>query len=116
MRGGSAWPLSVQIEAAPGGALLRLLGEVDTLTAPMFQEQLRDTLQAHKRVVVDGSDLDYIDVIGIKVLIDIRQDNQGRVAVVGSKPIMRKIFEILQIRSVIPFMPDRNAALKFLQA
>ena len=115
MSGGSEWPLESRLEPVPGGALFHVMGELDLLTAPALREQLRNALEAHGKIVVDCSNLDYIDVTGIRALEETGQNYNARLAMIGSKPIVRKIFDILQLQSVIPIFPNREAALNFLK-
>ena len=115
MSGGSEWPLASRLESVPGGAVLHVMGEVDLLTAPALREQLSRALEAHGKIVVDCSNLDYIDVAGIRILEETEQTYNARLAVIGSKPIVHKIFEVLQLQSVIPIFPNREAALNFLK-
>jgi anti-sigma B factor antagonist len=115
MSGGSEWPLASRLEPFPGGAVLHVMGELDLLTAPALREQLKQALEAHEKIVVDCSNLDYIDVTGIRALEETGQKYNARLALIGSKPIVRKIFDILQLQSVIPIFPNREAALNFLK-
>lgn len=74
---------------------LRLVGELDTHTAPSLQAALADL--GGERVVIDMAGVEFVDSSGLRVLIQSHQqaDEAGR-AVVLSRPsnAVRRLLEI----------------------
>jgi anti-sigma B factor antagonist len=85
-------------------------GDIDLATAP----QLRDKLHAHLdhgggTVVLDCSDLTFIDASGISVLLDLYQNmgHAGRdLRIEHLHPSHRRIFEILGLTESLHVQPN----------
>jgi anti-anti-sigma factor len=116
MGGGSDFPLDLRLERVPGSVILRAHGEIDLLTVPALREHLTEALETGQRVVVDLSSIDFIGVAGVSVLEEAQEAYAGRLAVIGSKPSVRRVLEILELDTVVPILPGRQAALEFLKA
>lgn len=101
-------------ETVPEGVVLRVEGEVDLLTAPQLEEAIAGAYQTRRCVIVDLSRLDYLDGSGIRVLMRAAEENTGRFVVIGSKPTIRRLFEILRLVDILPVVATLGAAREYL--
>lgn len=97
-------PFGLETESMGNRATLRLVGELDVVSAP----QLRDTVSAliskgKAHLTFDCSGLDFIDSTGLGVLIGARARAlaaNGSVALAGVKPAMQRLLVVTGIESL----------------
>jgi anti-sigma B factor antagonist len=68
-------------------ALLRLVGEVDLLTAPALRQQLTTRTRRHRDVVVDLAAVQFLGSAGLRVLVDAHRcaaDHANRLHLAGA--------------------------------
>jgi len=78
-------------------AVVTATGEIDLATSPALRTRLQDAIGRHRTVIVDLSDVTFIDSTGLGVLIGgLRRVNEagGEMRVVIADPRVLKIFEI----------------------
>jgi anti-sigma B factor antagonist len=78
-------------------AVVTAAGEIDLATSPALRTRLQDAIGAHRLVIVDLSDVTFIDSTGLGVLIGgLRRVNEagGELRIVVADPRVLKIFEI----------------------
>jgi anti-sigma B factor antagonist len=100
--------LTVTVEMAAGPAhsklVVRVAGEVDIQTSPVLDEQLqRVTADGAPSVVVDLSDVTFLDSTGLSVLIaglKRCQEAGGTMRLASPRPNVRKVLEITGLTSV----------------
>ena len=81
-----ATALSINRRDEAGGVVLALSGELDVVSAPDLELCLNEVMaEALDRVVLDLSELAFVDSAGVSVLIKARQDadSSGRTLVLG---------------------------------
>jgi anti-sigma B factor antagonist len=81
-----ATELSINRRDEAGGVVLALSGELDVVSAPELELCLNEVMaEAHARVVLDLSELAFVDSAGVSVLIKAKQDaeSNGRTLVLG---------------------------------
>lgn len=80
-----AYPLD--LAALPHGedVVVTVRGEVDVVTAPQLRSFLFDAVAGARHLVLDLSDLEFIDAAGLSVLVA----TQRRLARRGSKVVLR---------------------------
>lgn len=62
------------LETSKGTAKITLAGELDAISAPIFQKEVENAATEHpKRLVLMMQDLEYISSAGLRVLIFIKQ-------------------------------------------
>ena len=95
--------LQMQVIHLPSGHSneLKLSGEVDFHRSPRLRAILRVKLrEKHPVLVLECSDLEYIDSCGMAALLEYARDAKvfgGRMTLVALKPALRTIFEIVQL-------------------
>jgi anti-sigma B factor antagonist len=79
-------PFAVSIDArTPSTAVVRLSGELDLMGAPELRARLSELLAARLDVIVDLTDLSFIDSTGISVLVGAHKQS----AAVGDSFVLR---------------------------
>ncbi len=72
-------PLGIGIEVTkePGHTLVRVNGDVDMDTAPRLDEALASVEQGERTVVIDLTDVEFLDSSGLTVLVENWQRLRG---------------------------------------
>jgi anti-sigma B factor antagonist len=99
-------------------AVIRLKGELNSLTNTQLREQLQGHLAAGRlRILVDLTAVTFIDSSGLSALVAGLKSlklNGGRLALVGLQPQARTIFSITQADTLFAIFDDEPAAQAFL--
>lgn len=92
---------------------------IETFNSRDFKTQLVDIInQGHHFIILDFSDIDFIDSNGLGSLVAILKlviSKQGRIVISGAKDPIQKIFNLTRLNQVIPLFSNIDEALKFLQ-
>jgi anti-sigma B factor antagonist len=92
--------LHIEIEERPDGMVARVSGEVDLANAIHFKDAIQPALRNCRNVILDMSNLRYIDTTGFHVLIDankVLQQNNCQLIVVGAPRGIAKVMCILHL-------------------
>ncbi|MET0233378.1 MAG: STAS domain-containing protein [Kibdelosporangium sp.] len=107
--------LTVDVEPHPRGIpLLRLRGDVDLATAPLFQRAVEQQVAQRQKFVVDMDGVDFLSSAGLAVLVDLRQqmaDQDLGWAVVASRATVTRPLEITGLSTILPIFDSVPAAL-----
>ncbi len=98
----------------PRTCLVSVEGELDLFTAPSLKRTLVDALQTGStRFIVDLSQATFIDSTTLGVLVGItrRLDDGARLAIVCTRPNVRKIFEFSGLDGTFAVFPTLDEAL-----
>jgi len=103
----------------PGYIVVAVAGELDACSTPRIEEQIRRTLgPEHRRIVLDLTDIAFIDSTGIRMvmLVAARRKQGDEVVVVGpALPSPRRTLEIIGLNRVVPLVSTRQDALAALK-
>ena len=95
--------------------VLPLKGEIDLHVSPSVTASLNSMIEKKpQRLVVDLSDVTYIDSAGLAALIGAMQKVEGyggKFLLAGLQETVRSIFEISRLDQVFQIFPDAAAAL-----
>src|SRR5881397_1105275 len=95
--------------------VLPLKGEIDLHVSPSVTASLNEMINKKpERMVVDLSDVSYIDSAGLAALIEAMQKVEGyggKFMLAGLQETVRSIFEISRLDQVFQIFPDPNTAL-----
>jgi anti-sigma B factor antagonist len=95
--------------------VLPLKGEIDLHVSPVVTASLNAIIEKKpERVVIDFSDVTYIDSAGLATLIQAMQKVEGyggKFHLAGLQETVRSIFEISRLDQVFQIFPDTNTAL-----
>jgi anti-sigma B factor antagonist len=111
-------PLGIAIKSAGKNAsIIELIGELDMGTVPQVEGRLRQALEANDGVILDLSDLSFIDSTGIGLLIDAHQATEGSGklhTVISPNSQIERVFRIAGIDRALPTFSDREEAISAL--
>jgi anti-sigma B factor antagonist len=95
--------------------ILPLKGEIDLHVSPSVTASLNQMIEKKpERLVVDLSEVTYIDSAGLAALIEAMQKVEGyggKFLLAGLQETVRSIFEISRLDQVFQIFPDADAAL-----
>jgi anti-sigma B factor antagonist len=98
-----------------GSNVLPLKGEIDLHVSPSVTASLNEMIiKKPECMVVDLSDVSYIDSAGLAALIEAMQKVEGyggKFMLAGLQETVRSIFEISRLDQVFQIFPDADAAL-----
>jgi anti-sigma B factor antagonist len=122
LNGGGSGPegdalFTVHVEPSRGRAsVVAIAGELDLSTIPRMESPLLEQIRQRSAVVVDLSQLSFIDSCGIGVLFRASRESNGvpMHVVVAEGSQVERIFEIAGVNGALPVHRDREAALAAL--
>lgn len=89
---------AVALDSDPHGVRVRLTGELDLASAPELDRLLSELAgDGHDRVLIDLSDLEFMDSTGLAVIVRAHRDaaaNGHHVALRRGSPQVQRLFEI----------------------
>jgi anti-sigma B factor antagonist len=95
--------------------VLPLKGEIDLHVSPTITASLNQMIEKKPQcLVVDLSEVTYIDSAGLAALIEAMQKVEGyggKFLLAGLQETVRSIFEISRLDQVFQIFPDADAAL-----
>lgn len=102
--------------------IVRLAGELDVRTAPAFRARIQEELAAAERLrhlILDFRGVTFIDSSGVGVLLgrcrDLRAQRDGRVAVFGTRPNVRRVLEFAGLLRVLAVADTKQQALALVR-
>jgi anti-sigma B factor antagonist len=113
--GNGTTPLHCWVEPIAEAVVVHVEGEVDLSTAPWFAETIAYAFRQNRSVIVDLSAVSYLDGSGIAVLKRAAESHLAHIAVSGSPPQIRRLFDIVQLSDVIPFVASLEAGRAYLR-
>ena len=84
-------------------------GEVDLATAPDLADVIAAAFRHRPWVIVDLARVSYMDGSGIRVLRRAAEANVAHLAVTGSSPSLRRLFDMVHLPDVISLLPFPKA-------
>jgi anti-anti-sigma factor len=97
-------------------AVVQCSGELDIVRAPTLRTELMAAVDnRHAGLVVDLSDVSYIDSAGVNVLFEVadglRQHQLGLAVVIPTGSLVERVVTLVDLGSVAPIERDLEAAL-----
>jgi anti-anti-sigma factor len=87
----------LRLEEGDRPASFRLVGELDMSTVPVAQERLRDGLRRAGELILDTSELSFIDAQGLRMLIALGEEAVSAatvVRVISCSPQLNRLLEV----------------------
>jgi anti-anti-sigma factor len=108
----SPQPFQVSLADRGSAVVVRVRGEVDTATAPQMGQAIDAQLVRRRRVVLDLSEVEFMDLHGLAVLMRanrrVRVDG-GSFALERPAPCVIRLLELVRLDGEIPILPDGSA-------
>lgn len=80
-----------------GDLSLKVIGRLDTTTAPQLEDMLKSSLAGVSHLTIDFSSLEYISSAGLRVLLSAHKtmkQQEGDMVVQGANEEVREVFTI----------------------
>ena len=110
--------MEVSVTSRPSGEriVVHVTGEIDVYTAPILREELATLIDAHHTdLVVDLSDVSFMDSTGLGVLVGALKKIKtvgGDLRLVIDQEKVLKVFRITALTQVFPIYATVDEALK----
>ena len=100
-------PLEIEIRPLDGAQELSVLGELDLATAPALAERLDELgVPGSPRLIVDLAGLSFIDVCGLRVLVDaherLNRSGYPGLWLARPSPSVRRLFDLTWMSRFLP--------------
>jgi anti-sigma B factor antagonist len=108
--------LEIHVEETDAYTLCRPVGELDAYTVSQFREVLAE-LAAHPRLLIDLSDVPFMDSAGLGALIGgIRRarEAEGEVSVACSRPTLTRLLHTTGFDRIVPVTETVDEAVDAL--
>ena len=110
-------PKSFQVSLDDRGSVVvvRVRGEVDTATAPQMGQAIDAQLSRRRRVVLDLSEVDFMDLHGLAVLMRASRRTRvdgGSFAIAQPAPCVRRLVELVHAEGELRILPDGTDPLR----
>lgn len=75
---------------------IALEGRMDTTTAPMLDEELKNSIEGCKALIIDFEKLEYLSSAGLRVLLSAQKvmNKQGKMIIRNVNESIREVFEV----------------------
>ena len=107
--------ITVKSETRDGATFVVPVGEVDLTASPVLRNELKRLQSAGlKRLIVDLSQVPYMDSSGVATLVEamqIARRNNTKLVLCGMQQKVKSIFEIARLDTVFAIVADANQAL-----
>jgi anti-anti-sigma factor len=108
----SPQPFQVSLEDHGRVVVVRVQGEVDTATAPRMGEVVDAQLERERRVVLDLSGVEFMDLHGLAVLMRAARRDRTRFSVFRPAPCVTRLLELIHADGEVPILPDGTDPLE----
>jgi anti-sigma B factor antagonist len=107
---------SVQTRTEGNAQVIAIEGEVDLKTSPQLRDELLEVVgQAPEKIVVDLSQVRYMDSSGVGTIVEAKRradSNGATILLAGLQPRVRSVFEITQLDKFFTICDSVDDALK----
>jgi anti-anti-sigma factor len=113
--GGIGVTFQCHIREEEEAAVVYPCGDMDLAAIPAFRQALRNAQETNRHIVVEMSQLRYIDSGGVRVLFfysDMMRKSGRQLALVNVSPEVNRIMEIINARSICTFFHSLESALQ----
>jgi anti-sigma B factor antagonist len=107
--------LDVTFAGDDGWAIVVITGELELATAPRLRQQVVNLVgEGHTRVVLDLTNVDFLDSIGLGVIVSVLKrvrSHGGELVLVGAVPRVRALFELTRLDEILELHDHLDDAL-----
>src|SRR5689334_17582877 len=80
-----------------GYARVKLRGDLDYTATSVHAEKLREVSDLRTRLVLDLSDVEFMDSSGVRFLVELAQQHDGTLRIEGAQRVVRRIIELTRL-------------------
>jgi anti-sigma B factor antagonist len=107
----------LRLEEQPHAVTALIQGEIDLSNAAVLQARLEAAVDEGRHVVVDLTDVTFLDLRGVEVLEAVHRRTKAhgrRMVLVASSPIVHRVLDIAEVFKAIPTADSTAQALELL--
>lgn len=95
--------LNIKKTIENGVARFELEGRLDTVTAPEFETELKETIGEVKNLILDFDKLEYISSAGLRVLLAAQNmiGQEGSMKLINVNEIIMEIFDVTGFADIL---------------
>ena len=85
--------------------ILKVIGRLDTSTAPQLEAEMNDSLDSAKDLILDFSEREYISSAGLRVILKAQKimNKQGTMKLTGVNDTVMEVFDITGFSDILTF-------------
>lgn len=108
--------LSVTVSDHPQFSVVSLIGDLDKLSTPQFEEALAELLtQGHVRIIIDTAGLGFCDSTGVWALLTTMRrtyEQNGWLRLAGVHGFLGRLLELTRLGEAFPIDTDVSESLR----
>lgn len=92
--------------------------QIDALNTAVFQEELRDTIAANRKVVINFSSVRFIDSSGLGNILAIYREislKGGKMVLCSANSAVSTLFDMVKLSQIIPCFSTEEEAVSYLK-
>ena len=95
--------MTIEIKKSPEETVIRIVGRLDTITAPALENTIHTDIGDTKNLVLDVKGLEYISSAGLRVLLTAQKKMQkiGSMKVTNVCETVMEVFEITGFSDIL---------------
>jgi len=110
--------LNCEVDNSSAADVVHPHGEIDVATAPILHDALTQAVSQGRHVIVDLSDVTFIDSTGFRELLVHRRmcrENDRLMVLVNPQARVQRVIDMLNFFQMIPVFPSMDAAQSSLK-
>ena len=95
--------MTIEIKRNADETIIKLVGRLDTTTAPAFDKTINEDIAGTKNLVLDVKELEYISSAGLRVLLGAQKKMQkiGSMKVTNVREEVMEVFEMTGFADIL---------------
>lgn len=92
-----------ELNEEKNGALVKLIGRLDTMTAPNLEKELNEFINNLDSLIIDMEKLEYISSAGLRVLLASQKvmNKRGNMKVIHVNDMIMEIFDVTGFSDIL---------------
>ena len=86
--------MTIEIKRNADEVVIKLVGRLDTITAPALDKTINEDIGDTKNLVLDFKGLEYISSAGLRVLLSAHKKMKGALKLKNVQDVVMEVFEI----------------------
>lgn len=92
--------MELEFKNENGSLTVKLIGKLDTMTAPKLEEELSKKINEVQEIIFDLETLKYISSSGIRVLLTIKK-KIGNMKILKPTDVVMEVFEVTGLSDIL---------------
>ena len=91
--------MTIEIKRNSEETIIKLVGRLDTTTAPTLDKTINEDIAGTKNLVIDATELEYISSAGLRVMLS----DQKKMQKIGSMKVINVCEEVMEVFEMTGF-------------